>query len=80
MNPGNAGGAKGRRKVNVQGPNERTHSRRQVPLMANPAGQPLTGTDRANRLVWADHMLDALPMGVRGGSHPITSPTVGYIA
>ena len=38
-----------------------------VPFGATPAGQPPTVKEWANRIVWTERMLDALPSGVRGG-------------
>src|SRR5271170_5395128 len=38
-----------------------------VPFGATPAGQPPPIEEWANRVVWNDRMLDALPQGVRGG-------------
>jgi hypothetical protein len=41
-----------------------------VPFGATPAGQPPTVKEWANRIVWTERMLDALPSGVRGGKWP----------
>jgi RNA-directed DNA polymerase len=38
-----------------------------VPFGATPAGKPPSVKEWANRVVWTDRMLDALPSGVRGG-------------
>jgi RNA-directed DNA polymerase len=38
-----------------------------VPFEATPAGQPPSVKEWANRVVWNERMLDALPRGVRGG-------------
>ena len=37
-----------------------------VPFVATPAGQPPSVKEWANRYVWTERMLDALPSGVRG--------------
>jgi RNA-directed DNA polymerase len=38
-----------------------------VPFAATPAKQPASVKEWANRAVWTDRMLEALPSGVRGG-------------
>jgi len=51
-----------------------------VPFGATPAGQPPTVKEWANRIVWTERMLDALPLGVRGGKwHTLIDKVYGSL-
>ena len=68
MKPGNAGGVKGCRKVDVQHKRgKRDYEPVTVPFSATPAGEPPSVADWANPSVWTDRMLNTLNQGVRGG-------------